>query len=190
MDPGYSGDSEVHTALSLVTRARSISVQEIFDYADYGDFEFTGKAMGFGLPADVDEKPMLFQPGDITSMWGGPVRNLANQLGIELDEVRERFEPWCTPQPIDCLMATLEPGQMTAVRFAVEGVRDGVPVITMGTSTGSPRRRHPIGSIRRVTTSVCIALSSKASLASRSTRTCLIRCLTRRMPDVSRRRLE
>jgi hypothetical protein len=28
-------------------------------------------------------------------------------------------------------MATVEPGQMAAVRFAVEGVRGGVPVITM-----------------------------------------------------------
>jgi len=28
-------------------------------------------------------------------------------------------------------MVTVEPGQMAAARFAVEGVRDGVPVITM-----------------------------------------------------------
>ena len=130
IDPGYSGDSEAHAALSLVTRARSITVQEIFDYSNYDDFEFTGKAMGFGLPAD-GEKPMLFLPGVITSMWGGPVRNLAAQLGVELDELRERVEPWYTPQRIECTMATIEPGQMAAARFAVEGVRDGAPVITM-----------------------------------------------------------
>ncbi|MDT5410378.1 MAG: hypothetical protein QOG14_2598, partial [Mycobacterium sp.] len=34
IDPGYSGDTEVHSALSLVTRARAITVQEIFDYAN------------------------------------------------------------------------------------------------------------------------------------------------------------
>lgn len=150
IDPGYSGDSEVHTALSLVTRAHSITVQEIFDYANYDDFEFTGKAMGFGLPADAADKPMLFQPGVIASMWGGPVRNLAGQLGVELDEVRERSEPWYTPQPIDCLMATIEPGQMAAVRFAVEGVRDGIPVITMEhinrlTAAAAPDWEYPPG---------------------------------------------
>ena len=130
IDPGYSGDTEVHTALSLVTRARSITVQEIFDYANYDDYEFTGKSMGFGTVPD-DETPILFLPGVLTSMWGGPVRNLADQLGVELDEVRQRTEPWYTPERIECKMATVEPGQMAAVRFAVEGVRGGLPVITM-----------------------------------------------------------
>ena len=130
IDPGYSGDTEVHTALSLVTRAESILVQEIFDYANYDDFEFTGKSMGFGLTAD-EEQPMFFLPGVLTMMWGGPVRNLADQLGIELDEVRQRIEPWYTGKTIECKMCTVEPGGMAAVRFAVEGVSKGAPVITM-----------------------------------------------------------
>lgn len=130
VDPGYSGDTEVYTALSLVTRATSITVQEIFDYGNYDDFEFTGKGMGFGT-TEKDDTPMLFLPGVITSMWGGPVRNLAVRLGIELDELRQRTEPWYATERIDCPMTTVEPGQMAAAKFAVEGVRDGVPVITM-----------------------------------------------------------
>jgi 2,4-diaminopentanoate dehydrogenase len=130
IDPGYSGDTEVHSALSLVVRATSILVQEIFDYANYDDYEFTGKSMGFGMTAD-DDTPMLFLPGVLTTMWGGPVRNLADQLGVELDELRQRIEPWYADKRIECKMATVEPGQMAAVRFAVEGVRDGAPVITM-----------------------------------------------------------
>lgn len=130
IDPGYSGDTEVHTALSLVTRAESILVQEIFDYANYDDYEFTGKSMGFGLK-EGEEQPIFFLPGVLTTMWGGPVRNLADQLGIELDEVRQRIEPWYTDQRIECKLCTVEPGGMAAVRFAVEGVRNGEPVITM-----------------------------------------------------------
>lgn len=130
IDPGYSGDTEVHSALSLVTRAESILVQEIFDYANYDDYEFTGKSMGFGLK-EGEEQPIFFLPGVLTTMWGGPVRNLADQLGIELDEVRQRIEPWYTDKKIECKMCTVEPGGMAAVRFAVEGVRDGESVITM-----------------------------------------------------------
>lgn len=130
IDPGYSGDTEVHAALSLAARARSITVQEIFDYANYDDFEFTGKQMGFGVGPE-DDTPMLFLPGVLVTMWGGAVRNLADQLGVELDEVRQRIEPWYTDKRIVCKMATVEPGQMAAVKFAVEGVRDGAPVITM-----------------------------------------------------------
>jgi hypothetical protein len=130
IDPGFSGDSLVHSAVSLTTRVSSITVQEIFDYGNYDDAEFTGAAMGFGSTAD-DDPPMLFLPGVIVSMWGGQVRSLADNLDIKLDEVRQRAERWFTPERIDCTMMTVEPGQMAAVRFATEGVRDGEPVITL-----------------------------------------------------------
>ena len=130
VDPGYSGDTLVHTALSLVTRATSITVQEIFDYGNYDDAEFTGASMGFGL-SETDPLAPVFLPGVIESMWGGQVRSLAAGLGIELHEVRQRTERWFTPARIECLMMTVEPGQMAAVRFATEGVIDGKPVITL-----------------------------------------------------------
>lgn len=130
IDPGFSGDTLVHTAASLTTRVSSITVQEIFDYGNYDDAEFTGTAMGFGTTPD-DDPPMMFLPGVIVSMWGGQVRSLADNLDIELDEVRQRIAPWFTPERIECTMMTVEPGQMAAVRFATEGVRDGEPVITL-----------------------------------------------------------
>lgn len=130
IDPGYSGDTAVHAALTLVTRADSVTVQEIFDYSNYDDYEYTGTAMGFGSAPD-DELPMAFQPGVITSLFGGLVRNLARHLEVELDEVRQRYEPWYSPERIECAMTTVEPGRLAAVRFAVEGMRGGVPVITV-----------------------------------------------------------
>lgn len=130
IDPGFSGDTLVDSAVSLTTRVSSITVQEIFDYGNYDDAEFTGAAMGFGMTPD-DDPPMLFLPGAITMMWGGQVRSLADKLGITLDEVRQRSEPWFTPERIECTMMTVEPGRMAAVRFATEGVRDGRPVITL-----------------------------------------------------------
>jgi len=44
IDPGFSGDTLVHSAVSLTTRVSSITVQEIFDYANFDDAEFTGAA--------------------------------------------------------------------------------------------------------------------------------------------------
>jgi hypothetical protein len=130
IDPGFSSDTAVHAALSLTARARSITVQEIFDYGNYDDFEYTGTAMGFGRTAE-DERPLAFLPGVIDSVFGGLVRNLAGHLGVELDEVRERYEPWYSDRHIDCRMTTIEPGQLAAVRFGVEGIRDGETVITV-----------------------------------------------------------
>ena len=134
IDPGYSGDTAVLAALSLVTRADSVSIQEVFDYGNYDDYEYTGTAMGFGTTPD-DDPAMAFQPGVITAMFGGLVRNLADHLGIELDDVTQRYEPWYTDRRIDCTMMTVEPGQLAGVRFAAEGVCGGAPVITVEHTT-------------------------------------------------------
>ncbi|PQE00689.1 dihydrodipicolinate reductase [Mycobacterium sp. EPG1] len=134
IDPGYSGDTAVHAALSLVTRAESVTIKEVFDYGNYDDAEYTGAAMGFGTAPD-DDLPMAFLPGVIVAMFGGLVRNLAAALGVELDDVRQRFEPWYTPERIECAMMTVEPGRLAGVRFAAEGVRDDRPVITVEHTT-------------------------------------------------------
>ena len=134
IDPGFSGDTAVHAALSLVTRAESITVQEIFDYGNYDDYEYTGTAMGFGTTPD-DGTPMAFLPGVVASMFGGLIRNLAGHLDVELEEVRDRFEPWYATDRIECTMTTVEPGQLAGARFAAEGVIDGVPVITVEHTT-------------------------------------------------------
>ncbi|ORB80096.1 dihydrodipicolinate reductase [Mycobacterium timonense] len=142
IDPGFSGDTLVHAAVSLATRVSSITVQEIFDYGNYDDAEFTGAAMGFGTAPD-DDSPMMFLPGVIVAMWGGQVRSLADHLGVELDDVRQRIERWFTPERIDCTMMTVQPGRMAAVRFATEGVRDGEPVITLEHVTRLTRAAAP-----------------------------------------------
>lgn len=128
IDPGYSGDTLALAALSLVGHAESIRVQEIFDYADYDDAAFTGVTFGFGA-VPSDEPPLMFLPGVLTSVWGGSVHLLAETIGVELDGVREFYEPWVTPTPIDCVMMRVEPGATAAVRFGVEGVIDGRAVI-------------------------------------------------------------
>ncbi|KDE97725.1 dihydrodipicolinate reductase [Mycolicibacterium aromaticivorans JS19b1 = JCM 16368] len=129
VDPGYSGDSLVYTALTLAGRATGITVSEICDYGSYDDAEFTGVSFGFGTTPD--HTPIMFAPGVLSSLWGGQVRSLADVLGVTLDEVRESHESWVTPEPIDCTMMSVAPGHVAAVRFAVEGIRDGQPVITM-----------------------------------------------------------
>jgi hypothetical protein len=129
IDPGFSGDMLPFAALSLTERASRIVVQEICDYGSYDDAAFTGASFGFGMAPDV--VPMLFLPGVTTSIWGGLVRLLADELGVELDEIREEYESWVTDEPIDCTMMRVEPGQVAAVRFAVVGVVDGESAIVM-----------------------------------------------------------
>jgi len=129
VDPGFSGDTLVYTALTLAGRATGITVSEICDYGSYPDAEFTGVSFGFGTTPD--HSPILFAPGVLASLWGGQVRSLADMLGVTLDDVRESHENWVTPETINCTMMTVDPGRVAAVRFAVDGMRDGEPVITV-----------------------------------------------------------
>jgi hypothetical protein len=129
VDPGFSGDSLVYTALTLAGRATAVTVSEICDYGSYDDAEFTGVSFGFGTTPD--HTPIMFAPGVLASLWGGQVRSLADVLDVTLDEVRERHESWVTPEQIECTMMTVPPGHVAAVRFWVEGLRSGEPVITM-----------------------------------------------------------
>jgi len=129
VDPGFSGDLLPLAALSLCGSAHSVLVQEICDYGSYDDAEFTGVSFGFGMPPD--HVPMLFLPGVLASIWGGPVRLLADELGVELSGLEEHTEVWVTSEPIDCTMMRVEPGRVAAVRFAVEGLVKGRPAIVM-----------------------------------------------------------
>jgi len=129
VDPGFSGDLLPLAAMSLTGRVDTVLVQEICDYGSYDDAEFTGVSFGFGTTPDT--VPMLFLPGVLSSIWGGPVRLLADELGVELDELREYYQPWVATEPIDCTMMHVAPGQVAAVRFGVEGMVDSEPKIVM-----------------------------------------------------------
>lgn len=146
VDPGFSGDTLVYTALTLTGRATGITISEICDYGTYDDAEFTGVSFGFGTTED--HQPILFAPGVTSSLWGGQVRSLADLLGVTLDEIRESHQSWVTPTRIESTMMTVEPGRVAAVRFAVDGMRDGEPVITVDhvnrlTAAAAPQWPYP-----------------------------------------------
>ena len=146
VDPGFSGDTLVYTALTLAGRATGITISEICDYGTYDYAEFTGVSFGFGTTED--HQPILFAPGVTSSLWGGQVRSLADLLGVTLDEIRESHQSWVTPTRIESTMMTVEPGRVAAVRFAVDGMRDGEPVITVDhvnrlTAAAAPQWPYP-----------------------------------------------
>jgi 2,4-diaminopentanoate dehydrogenase len=130
IDPGFSGDLLPLAALSLCETVESIHVQEIVDYGSYDDAEFTGASFGFGAGPD-DELPMIFLPGVITSIWGGPIRLLADELGVQVQEFRETHDTWLATETISCTMMNVPPGRVAAVRFSVEGIVDGRPALIM-----------------------------------------------------------
>jgi hypothetical protein len=127
IDPGFSGDVLPMTALQLADQVEEIRVQELCDYSTYEDPEFTGVSFGFGRPADY--KPPLSFPGVLRAGWGGMVQLVADELGIELDEIHESFERHFAEASFDTPMMHVAKDTCDAVRFVLEGRVEGRPVI-------------------------------------------------------------
>lgn len=127
MDPGFSGDALPLAALQIADEIHEIRVQELCDYSTYEDPEFTGVSFGFGRPADYT--PPLAVPGVMRMGWGGMVQMIADRVGVELDEIRENFERWYTAEAFDTPMMHVPQGTCAAVRFQLEGMAHGRPVV-------------------------------------------------------------
>lgn len=127
IDPGFSGDVMPLAALQVADQIDEILVQELFDYSTYEDPELTGVAFGFGRPAS--DTPMLSLPGILRGGWGPMVQLIADKLSIELDEIRESYEREFTDEAFDTPMMHVPKDTCAAVRFRVEGMAYGRPVV-------------------------------------------------------------
>lgn len=127
IDPGFSGDVLPLAALQLGDQIEEIRVQELCDYSTYEDPEFTGVSFGFGRPADYT--PPLSMPGVLRMGWGGMVQMIADRIGVELDEIRESFQRCYAKEAFDTPMMHVPAESCAAVRFQLEGMSGGRPVI-------------------------------------------------------------
>ena len=129
IDPGFSGDVLPLAALQLADEIDEVRVQELCDYSSYEDPEFTGVSFGFGRPSDY--APPLAMPGVLRMGWGGMVQMMAYRLGLELDEIRESFERCYADEAFDTPMMHVPKDTCAAVRFQLEGMAHGRPVVVV-----------------------------------------------------------
>ena len=83
---------------------------------------------------------MLYQPGVLSIAWGTAIRQLAAGLGIEVDEISDSVEQEPAPEDFDVAVGTIKKGTVAAVRFQIEGMVKGKPVIVVEHVTRLRRR--------------------------------------------------
>lgn len=133
VEPGFMSDVIPLTLTGCSQYWRSVRVQEILDYSTYIPSEvdkLMGDVLGFGRP--LDETPILFHPGRLTYVWGGPITIMARGLGVRLEEIRERV--WRHPAAETYEVArfgTVKKGTADAFRFELAGVVDGHEAIVL-----------------------------------------------------------
>jgi 2,4-diaminopentanoate dehydrogenase len=129
IEPGFAAD---HLVLMLATQSKSITkihASEIALYDDYPVVDTMMDAMGFGRP--LDYVPMLAYPGTIAFQWGPGLRLIAHGLGLQIDEIRERFDRVATDRDLHVAFGTAAAGTCGALRTQAVAVIDGREMITI-----------------------------------------------------------
>ncbi|HTZ10658.1 MAG TPA: hypothetical protein VMB72_16415 [Acidimicrobiales bacterium] len=127
IDPGFANDLLPMTLMGLCGEVRRVKALEILDYLNYeGDYE---DEMGIGRPP---EYVPLLEHGDILVMsWGATVPMIAHAVGIELDGITTSWTKWVTDKPVTTAKGVIEPGNVAAIRFTIDGMVRGEPRISL-----------------------------------------------------------
>lgn len=138
IDPGWGNDVLPLLASGLASTIDVVRCQEIFDYTTYDQPDSVRFLIGMGRPMDYE--PPMVAPTVPTMVWGGQVRLMARALGVELEEIRETLDRRVLGATVTTeAMGTFDAGTQGALRFEVQGIVDGEPLIVVEHVT----RIHP-----------------------------------------------
>ncbi|MCW2797620.1 diacylglycerol kinase [Nocardioides sp.] len=127
IDPGFANDLFPLTLMGLCGEVRSVRASELLDYTSYeGDYE---DEMGIGRSPDFT--PLLEIPDLLIMAWGATVPMIASAAGIELDDITTTWEKWVTPTERKTAKGVINPGEVAAIRFTINGIFQGRTVVQL-----------------------------------------------------------
>jgi 2,4-diaminopentanoate dehydrogenase len=129
IDTGFANDV-LPLALSGVSRAiDSIRVTEMFNYATYPDRAAVYDILGFGKPPE--EVPFAATPGVFTFGWGPVLHQLADGLGVRVDDIEETVERVPADISFDTPTGHIAAGTIAEMRSTLTGYVDGHPTFVV-----------------------------------------------------------
>jgi hypothetical protein len=129
VDPGFATDLLPFALAGTCQTIEQVRTMEIADYATYDGATVMFDVMGFGK--QLGDFPILFQPGVLGIAWGTAIRQLAAGLGVEVDEIEDSVEQEPAPEDFDVAAGHIAKGNVAALRFQIEGMVKGRPVIVV-----------------------------------------------------------
>jgi 4-hydroxy-tetrahydrodipicolinate reductase len=129
IDPGFANDLIPIALMSACERVDSVRVLEILNYDTYDQAEVLFGTMGFAQP--LDHTPLLLFPGALAYAWGGVIGQMAESLGVEVDEIRETHEKASLDHDVSLPVGDVPAGTMAGLRFEVQGMVGGRPAIVI-----------------------------------------------------------
>ena len=129
IDPGWGNDVLPLLLTGLASTVEQVRCIELFDYSTYDQPDAVRHSVGMGQP--MDQTPVMVAPGIPTMIWGGQVRLVARGLGVVLDEIVETVERRALEHTVTNAMGTFDAGTQGGLRFEVQGLVGGRPVVVV-----------------------------------------------------------
>ena len=127
IDPGFANDLFPMTLMGLCGEIQSVRALELLDYTNYeGDYE---TEMGIGKPPE--HKCILEIPDVLVLAWGPTIPMIGAAAGVEVEEITTTWDKWVSDHPIDTARGKVEPGNVAAIRFTINGMVKGEPRICL-----------------------------------------------------------
>jgi 4-hydroxy-tetrahydrodipicolinate reductase len=129
IDPGFATGQMVASLLALATEIESVRVQELGNFSRYGAAPIMREVFGFGQPPSF--VPPLFTSGMLLHWWRGTIAEIADMVDVDIDDIVLRHDVATVDHDVDCAFGRVEAGTIGAVRFELQGMRDGHPVVVV-----------------------------------------------------------
>ena len=129
IDPGFATGQLVASLLALGTEVECVRVQELGNFSRYGAASIMREVFGFGQPSTF--VPPLFTSGMLLHWWRGTIAEIADLLGAQIDDVVLVHDVATVDHDVDCAFGRVEAGTVGAVRFELQGIHQGRPLVVV-----------------------------------------------------------
>ena len=127
--PGFITESIPLVLTTMERRLDRLTIEEFADMSDRGDSPEMFALLGFGGEPAAKLVSGLEQ---ITALhFGASLRQLANALGLPLDDVTSKATAATARTPVDIAGRTFKAGTVAAWRFEISGIRAGKTLLQM-----------------------------------------------------------
>ncbi len=130
IDPGWTCDILPLLLAGVSADITEIRSRELMNYALYDQPEAVRNLVGFGMP--MDQTPPMVLDFSMQMVWGPEIRILADGLGVELEEIRTHVEKRALEKTVTVEgMGDFDEGTIGALRFEIQGIVNGKPMLVM-----------------------------------------------------------
>lgn len=128
IDPGFATTQLPVALMAIAGDVRSVRMQELSIYGEYPVVPIMREIFGFGKP--MGWVGPLFS-GVVPHWWSGTVQAVATQLGVKVDELRPVYDTCAHHRDIDTTFGDVPAGTIAGIRFELQGLVRGQPVVTL-----------------------------------------------------------